>query len=161
MNNEKIDKIGQKLDVNSSEIGHRKSHNWLKKLSFWTIHATNFVLSSLIGLNFGLTESHFPGYPYFQYFNYRTALGVIKINMVNGIITILPPKKYYNLKRMVRIGIFILNLIISFAISHVIFYSIWLKKPAPIDEGILYSVYKSSDVINIQNKKIIMKNLEQ
>ena len=135
MDNEKIDEIGEKLNVNSSEIEPSKSPNWFKKFSFWMINATNFVLSGLIGLNCGLTEPHFPGsgYPYAYIFIFKTALRVIGINLVNGIITILPNRKYFNINRMMRIGLVIVNFIVSFVISLVIFYSFWSIKPAPIN----------------------------
>ena len=163
MKNSKIDDIGKKLDVNSSEIQPKISKNWLKKYSFWMINATNFVLSSLMGLIFGLTllnnpEAHLGHYPYINDNKFKTYLGVISINLVNGIITI-PQKKYSNLNRMIRIGIVILNFIVSLTISQVIYTSlISLLPPNPQGLEIMYNVYKPPTRRNIQNKEISIKN---
>ncbi len=163
MENRKIDQIGEKLNVNSSEIKPRKSQNWFKKHSFWMIHATNFVLSSLMGIIFGLTvlnnpEIHAGHYPYINDNSHKANFGVIYINMVNGIITI-PPRKYFNLGRIMRIGIAILNFIVSLTFSHFIYNSmISLLPPKPQGMEIMYSVYKSPTRSNIENKKISMKN---
>ena len=112
MDNKKIDEIDKKLNLNSSEIESRKSQNWSQKHSFWMIHAINLVLSSVIGLIFGLIKMKDP----YNAPNFLMAPWIVlSINIVNGIITILPQKKYFNLNRMVRIGIVILNFIVSFA----------------------------------------------
>ena len=158
MKKSKIDEIGAKLDVNSLGIEARKYPNWFKKHSYWMIHATNFVLSSFLGLILGLTVLNNPNvnagsYPYINNNKIKTSWGVISINLVNGIITI-PQRKYFNLGRMMRIGIAILNLIVSFTISQVIYGSlISLLPSAPINEAILYSVYKSPTINNIQNNE--------
>ena len=85
MNNKKIDEIGEKLNINSSEINPRQSPNWFKKHSFRMIHATNFVLSCLMGLIFGLTYPYaFTGsYPYYNPNHDKTSSSVLSINMVN------------------------------------------------------------------------------
>ena len=178
MNREKIDEIGQKLNVNSSVIKPRKSPNCFKKHSFWMIHVTNLILSSLMGLIFGLNLINDPyvhagSYPYITDYRHKTLWSVLTINTVNGIITI-PQKKKFNLERIaenltfrfiltliVRIGIVILNFIVSLTISVLIFNTfIPLLRPSPINvtEAIMYNVYKSPAVNYIQNKKIPMKN---
>ena len=162
MNNEKIDEICEKLNINSSEIDPRKSQNWFRKHSFGMIHATNFVLSSLMGLIFGLNLINDPyvnagSYPYIHLNQHKTSFGVLSINIVNGIITI-PQKKYFDLGRVMRIVIVILNFIVSIALSQVIFNSIIpLLPPAPLNESILYNVYKSPAQIMSQNKKGTIK----
>lgn len=163
MDNKKIDEIGDKLNVNSPDIESRKSQHWFKKHSFWMMHATNFVLSGLMGLIFSLLLLNDPSmnagsYPYIDDNKHKTTWGVLSINLMNGIITI-PQKKYFNLGRMIRIGIVILNFIVSFAISQFIFDSIIsLLPPKPIGISLLYGVYKSPAAKNIQNKKLEMKN---
>ena len=159
MDNEKIDEIGEKLDVNSSEIKPRKSQNWFKKHSFWMIHATNFVLSFLLGLIFGLiflnSYRNASAYPYkkdeVKPLVNEALWGIISINIVNGIITI-PQKKNSNLNRMVRIGIFILNFIVSFSISQIFlfYYVSKFLSPRSINFVIAYNAYKSPSVNNIQ-----------
>lgn len=164
MNNKKIDEIGEKLNVNSSEIEPTKSPNWFKKNSLWMIHTTNFVLSSLMGLIFGLISLNDPymitgTYPYMHINSnrYKAFWGVISINLVNGIITI-PQKRYFNLGRMIRIGIFILNFIVSLTLSHFIYNSlISLIPPQSLGYTPLYSVYKSPAVIIDQNTKLTRK----
>ena len=163
MNHAKIDYIGKKLNVNSSEIEPRKSQNWFQRYSFWMIQVTNFVLSSLMGVIFGLNLIYAPylntgSYPYIHLNQHKTSFGVLSINIVNGIITI-PQKKYFDLGRVMRIVIVILNFIVSIALSQVIFNSIIpLLPPAPLNESILYNVYKSPREIKVQKKLIDMKN---
>ena len=162
MDNKKIDKIGEKLNVNSSVIKPTKSPNCFKKHSFWMIHTTSFVLSSLMGLFFGLSvkNSSFPNYPFAIEVNKtQTSWGVISINTVNGIITI-PQKRYFNLGRMMRFGIAILSFLVSFAISHAIYDSIISSIPPSGSSGlaIAYNVYKSPLVNVIQNQKVFTKD---
>ena len=167
MNNKKIDEIGEKLNVNSSEIKPKKFPNWFKKHSFWMIQVINFFLSILMSLFFGLTLLNVPynnrtGYPYSDSYSEQNALrttwGVLSINILNGIITI-PTKRFSNLNRIVRIVITILNFIVSLAISHYIFrYIDMLRPPKFIHISILYNVYKSPVGIKIQKKIIDTKN---
>lgn len=158
MNREKIDEIGQKLNVDSSGIEPRKSLNWFKKHSFWTINGISFVLSSLMGLIVGLSRKQrgTVGYPYSNYDPFKNLIitGVHTINIFTGILTVLPKRKYSNLSRMVRIGIAILNLIFSLTISLVIYnFLISLIPPLSIDEAILYNVYKSPALNTIKTMK--------
>ena len=163
MDKEKIDEIGEKLNVNSSEIEPRKSQNWFKKHSFWMIQVSNFFLSSLMGLIFSLTLLNVPytGYPYSDSYSeqnaFRTKWGVLSINIMNGIITI-PPKRFSNLNRIVRIIIVLLNFIVSFALSRVIFQHIIMLRPPKYNFVVAYSVYKSPVGIKIQKKIIDTKN---
>ena len=156
IDNKKIDDIGEKLNVNSSEINLSKSPNWFKKHILWMINGTNFILSSLLGIIFGLTSS-FPSYPYTCIFDmYKMNCGILSINIVNGIITIIPSRKNFNLNRIVRIGIVFLNLIVSITISNIIFFLI-ISKLTPsqnnLTEAVLYNVYKSPAIIKIQNNE--------
>ena len=136
MDNKKIDEIGKKLDVNSSEINPKKSTNWFKKHSFWMIHSVSFVLSSLMGLFFGLhildnwEEAVF--YPYYiDRIKRNTIGGVVSINILNGIITIIPKTRDNKLNRIVRSGIVILNFIFSLTITLIIFLNILLLQALP------------------------------
>ena len=159
MENKKIDEIGEKLDVSSSVIKLKKSPKRFKKLSFWMIHFTNFVLSSLMGLIVGLNAMKYdpPNYPYNTY-NDIVHFRVLSINAVNGIITILPKKKIFNLNRMGRIWIAFLNYIISLTISLVIYNYIILAPPPPTLTIVpAYSAYKSPVGIKIQKKIIDTK----
>ncbi|MBA7580978.1 hypothetical protein ES708_22877 [subsurface metagenome] len=105
MDNKKIDEIGDKLNVNSSEIETRKSPNWFKRNSFWIVIATNFILSILVGITFGIIEkSNYP-YTYTNKFSTYSLLGVSSINITNGVYTI-PKRKYFNLNHIKRIGIY-------------------------------------------------------
>ena len=156
MDNKKIDEIGEKLNINSSEIKPIKSPNWFKKYSFWKMQTINFVLSNLFGIFFGLIDriTYLSNYPYF-YTNYYTTfsiLGVSSINIANGVYTI-PKRKYFNLNQTKRIGIYIINLIISFTVSIILFQSL-----GSYGVAIKYGVYKSPVKSNIQNHKVSTKD---
>ena len=156
MDNKKIDEIGEKLNVNSSEIQPRKSPNWFKKHSFWILNTTNFVLSSLMGIFFGVIDrnTYLSNYPYIFTNEYSifSIFGVSSINIVNGIYTI-PKRRYFNLNQIMRIGIYIINLIISFAVSTILFQSL-----GSYGVAIKYGVYKSHAKSNIQNQKVSTKD---
>lgn len=156
MNNEKIDEIAEKLNVNSPEIVQKKYQKWFKKHSFWKIQTTNFVLSNLFGIFFGVLDriTYLSNYPYI-YTNYYTTisiLGISSINIANGVYTI-PKRKYFNLNQTKRIGIYIINLIISFAVSMILFQSL-----GSYGVAIKYGVYKSPVKSNIQNQKVSTKD---
>ncbi len=136
MENNKIDEIGEKLNVNSFEIRPRKSSNWFNKHSFWMINAINFILSILVGVTFGLMEKSYYPYTYSYKFSSFSLLGVSSINIANGVYTI-PKRKYFNLNQIKRIGIYIMNLIISFAVYRIIYQSL-----ASYGAAVRYNVYK-------------------
>ena len=155
MNIKKIDEIGEKLNVNSSKIEPRKTPNWFKKHSFWIANATTSILSILVGITFGLIEtsdyiSNYP-YTYPNKFGPHSFYGVASINIVNGIYTI-PKRKYFNLNQIARIGIYIINLIISFAIYWISYQSL-----GSYSNAIAYNVYKSPTQIIFQNKEVTRK----
>ena len=152
MENNIFIEFGKKLNVEPSEIDPKKSSNWFKKYLFWMINALNLVLSSLLGLIIGLNEKEDgpPSYPYRSAHSDRIYLGVGAINIVNGIISLLPQRNYSNKNQIVRIGIVFLNLIVSLTISHVIYASILSIPPPPFFNIVpAYSVYKSPATNNI------------
>ena len=66
MENNKINEIGKKLDVESSEIEKEQNKIRTKKISFWVLNALNLILSSTFGLIFGLFEHQYhSSYPFF------------------------------------------------------------------------------------------------
>ena len=156
MNKEKIDEISQKLNVNSSEIKPMKSQNWFKKYSFWIANATTFILSIIFGIISGVIDKniYFSNYPYISpdYFSPFSILSVSSINIANGVYTI-PKRKNFNLNQIMRIGIYIINLIISFAVSTILFKSL-----GSYGVAIKYGVYKSHAKSNIQNQKVSTKD---
>ena len=147
MNKEKIDEIGQKLNVNSSDIKPMKSQNSFKKHSFWIANAITFILSTIFGIISGVIDKNFylSNYPYISpdYFSLFSLLGVSSINIANGVYTI-PKRKYFNLNQIMRIGIYVINLIISFAVYRIIYQSF-----GPYSAAIKYGVYKSPTKSNI------------
>ena len=153
MNNRKIDEIGEKLNVNSSEIKSNESPNWFKKHSFWIANATTFILSILFGIISGVIfeNIYLSNYPYTYSYSYKPRtyglLGISSINIANGVYTI-PKRKYFNLNQILRIGVYIINLIISFAVYRIIYQSFDTYGAA-----IKYGVYKSHAKSNIQNQK--------
>ena len=150
MDNEKIDEIGEKLNVNSSEIEPGKSQNLFKKLSFWIANAINFILSIIFGIISGVIDKniYFSNYPYISpdYFSPFSLLSISSINIANGVYTI-PKRKYFNLNQIKRIGIYVINLIISVAVYRIIYQSF-----GPYSAAIKYGVYKSPAEKYIQNK---------
>ncbi|QEE16166.1 hypothetical protein DSAG12_01995 [Promethearchaeum syntrophicum] len=142
MDKKKIEKIGEKLNINSSEIEPKNSQNRLIKHLFWKIQVSNFVLSNLYGIFFGVIDriTYLSNYPYIytNYYSTFSILGVSSINIANGIYTI-PKRKNFNLNQIMRIGIYIINLIISFAVSRLLFLSI-----GSFGIAIKYGVYDSS-----------------
>ena len=142
MDNEKIDEIGEKLNVNSLEI-KKKPLKRFNKFSFWIIHSTNFFLSILVGVTFGIIgKSNYP-YQSTNKISAYSLIGVSSINIANGVYTI-PKRKYFKLNQFMRIGIYIINLIISFAVSMFLFQSL-----GSYGAAVRYGVYKSPTKSNI------------
>ena len=156
MDNNKIDEIGEKLNVNSSEIEKKKSLKWFKRYSFWIVNAINFILSILLGIILGVIDKniYLSNYPYTNANKFSTYsfLGVTSINIANGVYTI-PKRKYFNLNQIKRIGIYIINLVISFAV-----YRIFYQSFNSYGVAIKYGVYKSPTNINNQYENINTKN---
>ncbi|MBA7580979.1 hypothetical protein ES708_22878 [subsurface metagenome] len=150
MDNEKIDEIGEKLNVNSSEIKPRKSPNWFKNHLFWIANATTFILSILFRIISGVIDKniYFSNYPYISpdYFSPLSLLSASSINIANGVYTI-PKRKYFKLNQIMRIGVYIINLIISFAVSTILFQSL-----GSYNNAIAYNVYKSPAQIDSKQK---------
>ncbi|QEE16167.1 hypothetical protein DSAG12_01996 [Promethearchaeum syntrophicum] len=143
MDEKRIDEIGEKLNVNSSEIKKRKSPNWFKKHSFWIINITNFVLSSLLGIIFGLFEQSYQSFYPFQTKNAKMGLlGVSSVNLTNGILTILQKSNSIS-KKIQRILIFSMNLILSL-IGYWVFYSLSASSSGLLGMAMDYDVYDSS-----------------
>ena len=142
MENNKINEIGKKLDVKPSEIEKEQKNRPLRK-SFWVLNALNLILSSTFGLIFGLFEHQYhSSYPFFfsKYGSFGF-LGVIPVNITNGILTI-PQRPYSILRKRQRIGIFSLNLILSI-IGYGFLYSLFASSDQ-LTYAILYNVYDSS-----------------
>ncbi len=142
MKNSKIDDIGKKLDVDTSEIEKEQNKNQLKKRSFWIINALNLILSNTIGLIFGIMEHQYQSFYPFHTMNAKIGLlGVSSVNMTNGILTI-PHRPYSILRKKQRIWIFSINLILSI-IGYGILYSL-VASSDKLTSAILYNVYDSS-----------------
>ena len=142
MENRKIDEIGEKLNVNSSEIEPTKSPNWFKKYSFWIVNALNIILSSTIGIIFGVFEHSYQSHYPFHTMNAKIGLlGVSSVNVTSGILTI-PQRSYSILRKKQRIWIFSINLILSI-IGYGILYSLNASSDQ-LTSAILYNVYDSS-----------------
>lgn len=144
MENEKIQEIGKKLDVEPSEI--EKEQNKIrskKKYSFWVLNALNLILSSTIGLISGLFEHRYQShYPFiFSEKGMIGLLGVFPVNITNGILTI-PQRPHSILRKQQRILIFSINLILSI-IGYGFLYSL-VASSDQLSNPILYNVYDSS-----------------
>jgi ABC-type branched-subunit amino acid transport system permease subunit len=144
MENNNINEIGKKLDVKTSEIEkEQKKRNRSLRKSFWVLNALNLILSSVIGLIFGLFEHRYQSHYPFYTINAKVGLlGVSSVNFVNGKLTI-PQRSFSILRKKQRIGIFCINLILSF-IGYGILYSL-VASSDKLTSAILYNVYDSSE----------------
>ena len=142
MENNKINEIGKKLDVEPSEIEKEQNKNRLKKGSFWIINALSIILSSTIGIIFGVFEHSYQSFYPFHTMNAKIGLlGVSSVNVTNGILTI-PQRPYSILRKKQRILIFSINFILSL-IGYGILYGL-VASSDQLSHAILYNVYDSS-----------------
>ncbi|MBA7580980.1 hypothetical protein ES708_22879 [subsurface metagenome] len=142
MENNKINEIGKKLDVEPSEIEKEQNRNRLKKGSFWIVNALSLILSSTIAIIFGLFEHSYQShYPFYTMNAKIGLLGVSSVNLTNGILTI-PQRSYSILRKEQRISIFFLNLILSI-IGYGFIYGL-VASSDQLTHAILYNVYDSS-----------------
>lgn len=118
MNKEKIDEVGELLEVDRSDIKISKINQIWKKITFPIIQASNFILLSILGLLFGLWENHIPsGYPYSGPFKRIYTLGIpITLGLNSGNVFLSMKKlKESRLKKLHGVLIVIFNIIISVA----------------------------------------------
>ena len=142
MENNKINEIGKKLDVEPSEIEKEQNKIRSKKISFWIVNALSLILSSAFGLIFGLFEHSYQSHYPFYTSNAKIGLiGVSSVNLTNGILTI-PQRSYSILRKEQRISIFFWNLVLSI-IGYGIIYGL-VASSDQLTHAILYNVYDSS-----------------
>ena len=146
MENNKINEIGKKLDVEPSKIEKEQNKNRLKKGSFWIVNALSLILSSAFGLIFGFFEHSYQSFYPFHTTNARIGLlGVSSVNVTNGILTI-PQRSYSILRKKQRIWIFCINIVLSI-ISYRFFYSLNASSEQ-LFAPMIYDVYDSSKKSN-------------
>ena len=142
MENNKINEIGKKMDVEPSEIAKEQNKIRSKKRSFWIVNALSLILSSAFGLIFGLFEHSYQSHYPFYTSNAKIGLiGVSSVNLTNGILTI-PQRSYSILRKEQRISIFFWNLVLSI-IGYGIIYGL-VASSDQLTHAILYNVYDSS-----------------
>ncbi len=142
MNKEKLNEVGSKLEINSSDIEIRKGLKIFKKLLYPLIIFLTLFLSAISGLITGIYENNNPSYPYCanQSNNYlRGNVTVSVMNIGSGLIII--PNKRYKLNILIKIGVFI----VIFISSHFIFEMIFGYFDPNLCNAIKYSVYKKEN----------------
>lgn len=143
MNKEKLNEVGSKLEINSSDIEIRKGLKIFKKLLYPLIIFFTLFLSAISGVISGIFERNNPSYPYCanQSDNYLGGNIIVSvINIGSGLITI--PNKRFKLNILIKIGIFI-GIFIS---SHFIFEMIFTYFDPNLCNAIKYSVYKKENI---------------
>ncbi len=124
MNKEKINEVGELLDVDYSEIKESKVKQIRKKLIFPIVQLSNFIFTSISGALFGFWENKAnSSYPYSSLIPRIYGLGILTILGLNTGNAIISKKIYKNagLKKTYTILIVFLNLIVS-AASFVLLY---------------------------------------
>ena len=143
MNKKKINEVGELLDVNHSEIKKPKTKQIRKIITFPIIQASNFILSSILGLLFGFWENKVPsGYPYNAPLKRIYTFGIPVILSLNIGDVILSSKNYKKsgLKKFHAILIIILNIVISIA-SFVLLY-IAIENVPHFSGTVAYDTYR-------------------
>ena len=142
VNKEKLNEVGTKLNVNSSDIEIRKGLKTIKKMLYPLIIFFTLFLSAISGVISGIFEKNNTSYPFCanQSNNYLGGnITVSIINIGNGLITI--PNKRFRLNIIIKICIFI-GIFIS---SHFIFKMIFSYFDSNLCTTINYNVYKKEN----------------
>lgn len=143
MNKEKINEVGELLEVDHSEIKKSKVTQIWRNITFPIIQASNFILSSILGLLFGFWENKIPsGYPYSGPFKRIYTFGIPIILSLNSGNVIFSFKKFEKsrLKKSHAILIVILNIVISIA-SFFLLYIV-IENVPPLTGAVEYNTYK-------------------
>ena len=139
MNKEKLNEVGSKLEINSSDIEIRKGLKTIKKMLYPLIIFFTLFLSAISGVISGIFEKNNTSYPFCanQSNNYLGGnITVSVINIGSGLITI--PNKRFKLNILIKICISIGIFISSYFIFEIIFSYFDLN----LCNTIRYNVYK-------------------
>lgn len=143
MNKEKINKVGELLEVDYSEINETKRKWVRKKLIFPIVQISNFILSSISGTLFGFWENQKPsGYPYSGGLHRVFTLGILTFLGLNTGNIIISKKSYKHAgsKAIYSILIVFMNLIVS-AAGFVLLY-IAVENVPPLSGAVAYNTFK-------------------
>ncbi|MCG3217316.1 MAG: hypothetical protein KAS63_11345, partial [Candidatus Heimdallarchaeota archaeon] len=65
MNKEKINEVGELLEINTSDIKESKTRMFIKRFTYPLVQIAFFIISSISGILLGFWEKQTqPGYPY-------------------------------------------------------------------------------------------------
>ncbi len=142
MENNKINEIGKKLDIDTSVIVKERIKDKKKKILYIISNALNFVLSCTLGGFLGYSEfREITGYPFLNNNNMIGLFGVSLTNFLNGGFTF---SQRFNsvLNKKKKRWIFIVNFFMSIIAYITIFANVAYSNGHP--GGIMYNVYDSS-----------------
>ena len=157
MKKEKLNDVGELLEVQSSDITESKIKKFLKRFSYPLAQIAFFLLSSISGVLLGYWERQVEiGYPY----NSLTRIhrvGIPTILIIHGGNAVFSTKtrKKFGLTNYKIIVIVIINLLISF----ISFYTLYPIVADRIYFGIMpmYGSYKKKNNRNNLSKALFMK----
>ncbi len=123
MNKEKINEVGELLEVDTSDIKETKFKTIMKKLTYPLVQITFFLITSISGVLFGYWENRVPsGYPYASFTRiYRAGIPTILIIHSGNAVFSTKTHRKFGLSKFHAILIIILNIVISIA-SFVLLY---------------------------------------
>ncbi|MFX0181454.1 MAG: hypothetical protein ACFE95_00120 [Candidatus Hodarchaeota archaeon] len=146
MNKDKINEIGAKLNVDTSDVKQRNIQRFIIRPLYFLTQIVIVGISALITRSL-VTVKKQATYPIDFYFtSVPAALFILTLHGVNGLIT-LPGQKKFGLSKNIRISVFLLTLLASlFAIQHYLGTLTAISYP----QGVEYGVYSK----NSRNKSI-------
>ena len=164
MNEEKINEVGELLNINSSDIKESKKGKFFKRFTYPITQIAFFIVSSITGLLFGYWENRVhTGYPFTSYTRvYTTGVPIfLLIHSGNAVFSSLTYRKY-KLSKFHTFFIIISNLIFSF-LCFILFYKLIYKDPF-LGYAVRYGSYKKiknkakySMVVFLENNSTIKK----
>ena len=154
MNKEKLEEVGELLEVVSSDIKESKFKAFIKRFTFPLAQIAFFTISSISGVLLGFWEKQIhPGYPYSSFTRiYRASIPTLLIIHSGNTLLSLKTRKRFGFSNFQVIFTVIINLILS-TISFFLLYQLLADQVLGLN--ILYGSYrkkinkvKQSNVIN-------------
>lgn len=138
--NEKIEAVGEKLDIDPVPI--LKSKTGINR-GYWGVQAVTVFLAGIIGI-ISRQVASYASYPYESNINFLPLTG---LNIVNGIITLPNWLFNKNISYFKRIGVFCGNLVLT-TLVYVFFANLNKIFPNAMGISLRYGVYSNSGAKN-------------